>query len=582
MKRIIAAGILFFSVFLCIAQEETHFTLNSAIVLAVQNNYEIKKQRYAIASARAQYHQAVGALDLEVGTQAQYALNHNPIDERDPRYSYSYSFMTPSTSYGIYSNNTMQQQVSGSVFMKKLFSFGLEAKLSYTLQRQHDFPQYSYGKNFDTENYSKYEHEKGRNVGQISLELSLPLFKAFKDSMTSMQIKTAKENLDAMDYALSDTLSQTMMNAASKFWNYYLAYKNLEVLQVLQEKIKARNGAIDSLIRSGVRSRNDILAMQVNEKENIRQIQEADVRFKQAKMELMQVIGVSDANIIGIPDNPFEVVNLNEIEPPTLDDVNDELFSYIEQNRPDLVAIRKRMNTYQYKMKLAKIDQRPDASINLGVGTTGAAYSDNFLEAGSAGVRNNRGVNLSGAVSVSAKLGNHSKKGAYEQAESEYNSYNEDYKKIKNTLLLQLQNCVQKLATYKAGVSDASEVMELHRNLYENEQKRFMAGLITTENLFQQDQKYINAVASYYQVLINYMQAILEYKYYSGNLVKIDSDTAFRMDNLDSSTKPAVTAEPSLEVEDEDNPEIPEDTTPKQGTPLKSADEWNEIFKQKN
>ena len=580
MKKLISAGIIFFSVFLCAAQEENHFSLNSAIILAVENNYEIKKQRYALASARAQYHQAIGALDVELGAQAQYALNQNPVDERDPRYLYSYSFMSPASNYGIYSNNTMQQQVSGSVFVKKLFSFGLETKLSYTLQRQHDFPQYSYGRNFDTKNYSKYEQEKGRNLGQISLELSLPLFKSFKNSMAAMQINTAKENINAMDYALSDAISQTMMNASAKFWNYYLAYKNLELLQVLQGKIESRNGAIDSLIRSGIRSRNDILAMQVNMKENIRQIQDADVRLKQAKMELMQVTGISDANVIGIPDNPFEIVNLNEIEPPTLDDVNDELFAYIERNRPDLVAIRKRMNSYQYKMKMSKIDEMPDANLNLGVGTTGAAYSDNVFEAGSAGFRNVRGVNVNGAISVSAKLGNNAKKGAYEQAESDYNSCKEDYKKIKNTLLLQLQNCVQKLATYKEGVSDANEVMELHRTLYENEQKRFMAGLITTENLFQQDQKYINAVASYYQVLINYMQAILEYKYYTGNLVKLDSESAFRMDNLESNEKEIVAAEPSFEVEDKNNPELQPEDKPKKGSPLKSSEEWNEIFKQ--
>ena len=579
MKKLITAGIFISSVFICIAQEEKHFSLNNAIILAVENNYDIKKQRYALAAARAQYHQAIGALDLELGAQAQYALIQNPVDERDPRYLYSYSFMTPTTTYGIYSNNTMQQQVSGSLFVKKLFSFGLETKLSYTLQRQHDYPQYSYGRNFDSKNYSKYEQEKGRNIGQISLELSLPLFKSFKNSMAQMQINAAKENLNAMDYALTDAVSQTMMNASARFWNYYQAYKNLELLQLLQEKIEKRNGAIDSLIRSGVRSRNDILSMQVNSKENIRQIQDAEVHLKQAKMELMQVIGISDANLIGIPDNPFEIVNLNEIVPPTLEDVNDELFAYIERNRPDLVAIRKRMNSYQNKMKMAKVDEMPDANINLGVGTTGAAYSDNFLEAGSAGVRNNRGVNLSGAVSVSAKLGNHSKKGAYEQAESDYNSCKEDYRKIKNTLLLQIQNAVQKLSTYKEGVSDANEVLELHRNLYENEQKRFMAGLITTENLFQQDQKYISAVASYYQVLINYMQAILEYKYYTGNLVKIDSDSAFRLDILDSDEKSFVTAEPSLDVGDEDTPKLPLYEKPAQGTPLKTAEEWNEIFR---
>ena len=65
------------------------FSLEQAINLAVQNNYEIKKQRYALAAAQAQYRQAKGQLDLEVGAEAGYSLKQNPVDEDDPDYGFS-------------------------------------------------------------------------------------------------------------------------------------------------------------------------------------------------------------------------------------------------------------------------------------------------------------------------------------------------------------------------------------------------------------------------------------------------------------------------------------------------------------
>ena len=99
------------------------FSLEQAVNLAVQNNYEIKKQRYALAAAQAQYRQAKGQLDLEVGAEAGYSLKQNPVDENDPDYSVD-SFSTEQGIFSVYSDNTLSEQTSGSVFIQKLFGDG--------------------------------------------------------------------------------------------------------------------------------------------------------------------------------------------------------------------------------------------------------------------------------------------------------------------------------------------------------------------------------------------------------------------------------------------------------------------------
>ena len=544
MKKFIVGGVLVLCFFSLFAQAGQRLSLSDAIIIAVENNYDIKKQRYALASAQAQYKQASGALDVEIGAEAQYSMRQNPVDEADPRYAYSYSFFTPKSNYGVYSDNTLSHQSGGSVFIKKLFSFGLETKLSYTLQRTHDFPHYIYGTNFNASQYSKYEQERGRNTGQAALELSLPLFKSFKNSMANLQIKAAKENLEAMECSLQDVISQSIMNVSKHYWNYFLAYKSLERYQILQKKIEERNTRMDSLIRAGVRSKNDLLAMQVNVNENRRQVQDARVQYRQSKMELMTALGVKDYDL-GDPDNPFVTVRLRDIVPPSYSDLNDEMFAYVEENRNDLKSLKKRSEAMLKKLQMADADAFPDATLKLGVGTTGVTYSDEFLKAVSAGFWNNAGVNVSGSVSISAKIGNNAKTGAKEQAESEYNESLNEYDKAKNTLILQIHNAADKLAIYRAEVADADEVLDLQRNLYENEQQRFSAGLITVDNLLQQDQKYISAESSYYQTLVNYLQSILEYKYYTATLVDIDTDSAFKAKSLYTESAPRKAPEPT-------------------------------------
>ncbi|MBQ4014777.1 MAG: TolC family protein [Treponema sp.] len=508
-------------------QKEKFLTLNDAIVLAVENNFDLQRQRYAVAAARGQYHQAAGLLDVQLGTQAEYSMSQNPVDQRDPRYVYSYSFLAPKTNYGVYSDNTLRHQTSGSIFVKKLFSFGLEAKLSYTLKRERDLPKYSYGKNFDTKNYSKYQDEDGRNVGQIGLELSLPLFKSFKNSMAALKLKSAKENLDAMESSLLDAVSQTIINVSNDFWNYYMARRNVELLEDLQKKSEQRTANMQVLIQSGARSRNDLLAMQVNELENRRRLQDARMAFDQKKIKLMESIGVSDFDLVGEPQNPFETIDLTKVQPPEMQDINKELLAFIEENRPDLRALKLKSESCLLKMKMAKADSLPDAKLNFGLGTTGAAYSNNFGEFLFSPFWNVKGLDLNGAASVSIMLGNRTKKGSYEQAEAEYNSSVSEYNKAKNALALQTQNAAQKLLTYKDEVADADRILELQKNLYDNEQQRFRAGLITVNNLIDQDQKYIMAVSAYCQVFINYMNAILEYKRASGGLVSLDTTSAF-------------------------------------------------------
>lgn len=67
----------------------------------------------------------------------------------------------------------------------------------------------------------------------------------------------------------------------------------------------------------------------------------------------------------------------------------------------------------------------------------------------------------------------------------------------------------------------ANDALEKQQQLYENEQKRFNAGLITIDDIFTQDDKYLNSQTQYYQLMITYLQSVLLFKYYTGNLVGI-------------------------------------------------------------
>ena len=505
--------LLFFIPQMLICQEsmESTITLEEAVKLALENNYEIKKQEYALQLARSQYRQAKGIFDVELGAEGAYSLKQNPVDENDP----NYKVRDYGNDISLSSPNSISHQTSASIFVQKLFSFGLNTKLSYTLKREKNKPGYIYSNNFPEE--LKPADAEARNYGIVSLEFSLPLFKSFKNSISELKLENAENYIEQMSSALDDTISKTILEVSQKYYNYFLAYNNLELVTALQTKIEERNKNLDSLIKAGVRSRNDSLAMQVNTLENQRSLQNAQIKFQNAKTELMTALGLSDLDLLPPPDKTsFPVINPGDTAFISPEKIKRENLEQVISSRNDILSLKKSLEAAERKLKIAEVDSLPDAKLGFGIGVTGTSYSDNFGKLFGAGFTNIRGADVSGSLGLDIKLGNNSKKGAEEQALIEYNSILADYNNALDSLVKQVRNAAEKISIYKKAVQNADEVLALQKNLYENEQKRFNAGLITVDSLMTQDEKYISAENSYYQVLINYLLAVLEYKYYTG------------------------------------------------------------------
>lgn len=511
--------------------EEAVFTLYEAISVAVQRNYDIRKQQQALAIAQAKYLQAKGALDITTGIEGQYNHSQNPVDSRDPNYLYGYSFTSPESVYGIFSKNSRTKQASGSLFVEKLFSVGLKSKLAYTLQRNNNSTDYDYGSTFSSNTYSKYKDEHGRNIGEFSLELTLPLFKSFNSSITALQIAQAEDYLEQMRFQLNDTISKAIINTTKAFWAYYMAYKNLYQLKFLHSRLIERNSNIGSMVRAGILMKNDILTMKVGVIANQKSIDSAEVEYLRAKMELANVMGILDIDFIENPSDRLPSIKLDNIEDlPTVEDITPELLSHIEENRIDFRILNDQISSAEKDIRIARINGRPDASLRFKIGVNGTTYSDKFSDFLSAGFWNVRGANINGSFGVSIKPYDRDTRGKVMEAEANLETLLLDYEKYRGSMYLNLRNAIEKLTLYRNSFMKAEESFGIQKQLYDNEQERFRAGLIKVDNLIDQDQKYIQALQDRYQTLVNYLEALLEYKYATATLVYVDVDSLFTED----------------------------------------------------
>jgi len=114
---------------------------------------------------------------------------------------------------------------------------------------------------------------------------------------------------------------------------------------------------------------------------------------------------------------------------------------------------------------------------------------------------------------------NNAHRGSVESAQASCRQAEIQLAQAKNMLSMQLANTVSQLHAYRNQVVQANDALSLQKQLYANEQRRFESGLITVEDMFNQDSKYLDAQVQYYKVMITYLQSVLQYKYYTGTLV---------------------------------------------------------------
>lgn len=493
-------------------------TLDYVIASVVNNNYDIKKQQYAVAQAEAQLRQTNGQFDIELGTELQYSGTNKPVDKQDPNYSYGYSFSNPDNPSGIFLDNTYLQQMNGSVYLKKLFSIGLETKVSYTIKNELNRPDYKYSSYYDL---AKYHQEKARNTGDINLELSLPLFKSFKNSVAGLQLENAKATLEQMKSLLLDSISQSIIQASKDYWKYCMELDNLRQLEILQTKAEKRYSNAKELKAAGMRSNTDLLSLQINKMENLRDIENARVKCSEAKMKLLQDMGISDNTDLGEP--VFESFMPDENEKvPTLEDVTPKAIEKIAKKRPDIVALKLKAEAAHKKVEIAKADAMPDASLKLNIGTTGIKYSDDIIDTASSPFWNIRGLNAGGSLDVSIKLGNNSKGGTLDQNLAEYNMALNEYNKAMNILYTQVKNSVESMEVYRKNLKNADEILQLQSKMYENQEYLFSSNFINADKLIEEDQKFMNAKQAYYKVLVDYMSGVLEYKHLTSSMLEVN------------------------------------------------------------
>ena len=476
-------------------------SLDDALKTAIESSYVIQLKQAAVQEAHGRLKVAKGGADVTVGADASYSVQNNPYGN-DPYYGGN----------GI--DNVKRDTLSTSVWIQKNFAFGLQSKLSVGAVRTLDTYEGSEAADMAQNQYG----DKHTSRGTLNLELSLPLFKSFKSAILANNIQAAKDYYRQLEYELTDTICRTVAEVSAAYWEYFNAYKNVQQLDIMIQTLHDRIDRMPRLIEAGIRSRNDLLGMQVNLIENERSVVSARIALTNAKYNLQQAMGVDTE--LGVPEYVFPELGSNDEKLPSEDDIDFAFLEQVASTRSDILALQSQLAAAQAVMRSAQAERRPDATVALSAGTTGAVYGDTAGDYLSSYVKNVPGANYTGALIFSMSLPNNSRSGAAEQAEANCKQAQIRLNQARQQLASQLKETVYRLNEYYKQVISANDALKMQKQLYENEKRRFAAGIITVDDMFNQDSKYLMAETKYYSIMTDYLQSVMDYKYFTGTMVE--------------------------------------------------------------
>ena len=397
-------AIVFFSLVTClnlgsaVARAEEGLTLEGAIARSLAGNASVQSKGHAVAVAKGRLKEALAPTDARLGAQVSLGQNVAPIDEDDLGNNYS--------DYGILVDGQVSRSLNSSLWVEKLFSFGLSAKLSLVADRGND--EASIAEGSIPPQYEYRADPAARTYSGADLELSLPILKAFEDSLNGNNIDAATYYLEQQRSELEDLVSRTILEVADAYWEYTIAYMYYRNLLESAARLKERERNLVSMVTAGVAPKTEMIRMQASLAKKNTDIILAKASARSALTALAQLMGSSsqEAETYAAPadlfPDDFAFAGKGEVS----DTLDDAFIRGAVMNRADIKALRNQASAAETRMRITEIDSRPDLNIFGNAGYRGTTYDDSGAGYFKAFTENVRGLNYSVGIYFRAALPN--------------------------------------------------------------------------------------------------------------------------------------------------------------------------------
>ncbi len=437
--------------------EGIELSLSDVIILAVQNNREIKN---------AYLDRIIDRKDLEVAEDT-FVPNFTP--------QLTVSFERDRAG----SSSTVNRQIDGGATVSMAIPTGADIELEWT----------GLGNLQDTDNFGISNNE---DILSQDFELSFnqPLLRGFGIDVNTAPIKIARLNEQINIFELKSTLIDTVTQAIQAYRSLLQAQENLKIQQLSLETTRRQLEVIQALIEAGRRARSELVQSETNIANRQVSLLSAQNQLEEARLNLIEILDL---------DNNFQIIasEIPNIEQDIALD-QERLGQVALANNPEYLQSVKRVEIAQLDLLLAEDEKRWDLGVNFTYGLN------------SSNTDNDDTNNWRAGLTLTREFGDLQREQAVERAEVDLKITNNELIEARESLTIELKNRLRDVEFNFKQVELASRARELSEQQLANEREKLKLGVRGTRiiDIVDFENDLVTAKNQEVNAIINYFNAI--------------------------------------------------------------------------
>ncbi|MEN5310436.1 TolC family protein [Chryseobacterium cucumeris] len=467
--------------------------------IAFEKNPDIIRSGYTIQDAEGDFQIQRSVFDINLFSELSVKHNRYTLFDADTRNQYIDKFLK---------TNTLD------------FSAGVRKKL-----RTGQITDISLKYGFNNNNFPYDSFNQlvgpfwGNHLGSVNFSLTQPLLRGRGREVTTLSERVSQLYIENTKSNNEFNNSYTILQIGKAYWNYYLAYKSLEIYKENESRVRNVMEVTRELIKADKKPAGDLAQVNADLSNQEKLTALAEQNLYTARINLGRVIGLSNEESLQLdaPSNEFPAIAESQYR-EGLD--RSSLIKIAKEKRGDLRAVEKISDALEMQYKLAENNTKPQLDLT-GFVFYGSAIAGNGIDKTFSSFTNNEGRNLGAGAKLTFTfpVNNNLAKGNYAKSLVALNDQKISNDNLQRNIELNISNAINTLDNSVVVLERAKEALNSYKDAFNNEQVKLQAGLTTILNVILFQERLTSSELEYLQAYQQFANAIINLRHETGTLI---------------------------------------------------------------
>lgn len=363
----------------------------------------------------------------------------------------------------------------------------------------------------------------GNHLSTINFSLTQPLMRGRGRNIATVLERTSRLYIENSIKNNEFSNSYEILQLGFAYWNYYTAFKNLEIYKQNESRVRNVLEITKELVKADKKPAGDIVQVNADLANQEKLTISAEQYLYEARINLGRAIGLSndESVLLDMPINEFPTIAKSEYR----NDLDKNAFIKIaKEKRSDLKAVRKISEALEIQHTLAVNNTKPQLDLT-GFVLYGSASTGNGIGETFSSFTNNQGRNTgAGArLTFTFPVNNNLAKGNLAKNNIAVNDQRVANDNLQRNIELNISNALNNLHNSVLILEKAKNALYNYTVAFNNEQVKFQTGLTTILSLILFQERLTSSELQYLQAYQQFANAIVNLRHETGTLIFQDN-----------------------------------------------------------